>query len=146
MFPTAGPPCFLDEELWGFNDIFGDESNIFPDQLVYLDWLRDNGRDNGRLLLPGTVALVSEPGCPVEHPMSDAEVDKLFADKAGYLTEMRERRQPAVEQAKLGWAHPEIDVLAEITSWFTPLLAEADQMAAGINGGVRFTAADDRAR
>ncbi len=36
VFPTAGPPCFLDEELWGFNDIFGDESNIFPDQAVYL--------------------------------------------------------------------------------------------------------------
>ena len=25
VFPMAGPPCFLDEELWGFNDIFGDE-------------------------------------------------------------------------------------------------------------------------
>ena len=40
VFPSAGPPCFLDEELWGFNDIFGDESNIFPDQQVYLDWLK----------------------------------------------------------------------------------------------------------
>jgi UDP-MurNAc hydroxylase len=143
VFPTAGPPCFLDEELWGFNDIFGDESNIFPDQVVYLNWLADNGLDNGRLLLPGTVARVSEPGCPLEHPMSDSEVDKLFSDKAGYLTDLAARRQPEVEQAKLGWAHPEIDVLAEITAWFTPLLIEADRIAAGINGGVRFTATDD---
>src|SRR3712207_3843080 len=75
--------------------------------------------------------------------MSDAEVDKLFADKAGYLRDMQERRQPAVEEQKQTWAHPEIDVLAEITTWFTPLLEEADQMAAGINGGVRFTATDD---
>jgi UDP-MurNAc hydroxylase len=142
VFPIAGPPCFLDDELWGFNDIFGDESNIFPDQQVYLNWLAERGRDNGRLLLPGTVAEVAEPGCPVRHPMTDAEVEKIFADKAGYLAEMRERRQPAVEAAKLGWAHPEIDVLAELTEWFTPLLAEADQMAAGINGGIRFTAAD----
>ncbi len=142
VFPIAGPPCFLDEELWGFNDIFGDESNIFPDQSVFLDWLAQRGRDNGRLLLPGTVADVSEPGCPVRHPIADAEVERLFADKAGYLAEMRERRQPAVEAAKAGWAHPEIDVLAEIREWFTPLLAEADQMAAGINGGIRFTAAD----
>ncbi|MGI8668196.1 MAG: Rieske 2Fe-2S domain-containing protein [Jatrophihabitans sp.] len=142
VFPTAGPPCFLDDELWGFNDIFGDESNIFPDQQVYLDWLREQGRDNGRLLLPGTVAEVSAPDCPVSHPISAAELDSLFADKAGYLLEMKARRQPAVEVAKQGWAHPEIDVLAELTAWFTPLLEEADHMAAGINGGVRFTARD----
>ena len=64
VFPTAGPPCFLDEELWGFNDIFGDESNIFPDQKVYLDWLAERGRDNGRLLLPGTVAAPRRAGLP----------------------------------------------------------------------------------
>jgi UDP-MurNAc hydroxylase len=143
VFPTAGPPCFLDDELWGFNDIFGDESNIFPDQSVYLAWLGEHGRDNGRLLLPGTVAQLAEPGCPVTHPMSDAEVDKLFTDKTGYLLDMKARRQPAVEAAKQTWAHPELDVLAEITEWFTPLLAEADRMAAGINGGIRFTAADE---
>jgi UDP-MurNAc hydroxylase len=142
VFPTAGPPCFLDEELWGLNDIFGDSSNIFPDQKVYLDWLIDKGRDNGRLLLPGTVAHVSEPNCPLKHPISDAEVEKLFADKTSYLLDMQARRQPAVEAAKLTWPHPEIDVMSEITEWFTPLLEEADHMAAGINGGVRFTATD----
>ncbi|HEX4726214.1 MAG TPA: Rieske 2Fe-2S domain-containing protein, partial [Jatrophihabitans sp.] len=47
-------------------------------------------------------------------------------------------------QAKLGWAHPELDLLAEITEWFTPLLVEADRIAEGINGGVRFTAADSQ--
>jgi UDP-MurNAc hydroxylase len=142
VFPTAGPPCFLDDELWGFNDIFGDESNIFPDQQVFLDWLETKGRHNGRLLLPGTVARVTEPDCPVEHPISDAEVEKLFSDKASYLLEMKERRQPAVEAQKQTWAHPHLDVMGEITEWFTPLLQEADHMAAGINGGVRFTATD----
>ena len=36
VFPIAGPPCFLDDELWQFNDIHGDEGNIFPDQSVFL--------------------------------------------------------------------------------------------------------------
>ncbi|MDQ1752902.1 MAG: UDP-MurNAc hydroxylase [Pseudonocardiales bacterium] len=143
VMPTAGPPCFLDDELWGFNDIFGDESNIFPDQKVFLDWLVARGRDNGRLLLPGTVAHVTEPGCPLDHPISDDAVEKLFADKTGYLIDMKARRQPEVEAAKQTWAHPEIDVMKEITEWFTPLLEEADHMAAGINGGVRFTARDE---
>jgi UDP-MurNAc hydroxylase len=142
VFPIAGPPCFLDEELWGFNDIFDDESNIFPDQQVFLDWLASKGRDNGRLLLPGTVAQVTEPGCPVQHPMPAEQVAAIFSDKTGYLRDMQARRLPEVEAAKLTWAHPEIDVLADITEWFTPLLQEADHIAAGINGGVRFTATD----
>ncbi|MGX7679033.1 Rieske 2Fe-2S domain-containing protein [Jatrophihabitans sp. DSM 45814] len=142
VMPTAGPPCFLDDELWGFNDIFDDESNIFPDQKVFLDWLEARGRTNGRLLLPGTVAHVTEQGCPLEHPMTSEAVDRLFADKTSYLIDMKARRQPEVEKAKQTWAHPEIDVMKEITEWFTPLLEEADHMAAGINGGVRFTARD----
>jgi UDP-MurNAc hydroxylase len=142
VFPTAGPPCFLDEELWGFNDIFGDDSNIFPDQKVYLDFLEANGHDEGRLLLPGSVAELDEPGCPVTHPLSDAEVDKVFTEKESYLRAMQVRRMPEVEAAKATWAHPEIDILPALQGWFTPLLQEADHMAAGIDGGVRFTAED----
>jgi UDP-MurNAc hydroxylase len=142
VFPTAGPPCFLDEELWGFNDIFGDESNIFPDQTVYLDWLAQHGHDEGRLLLPGSRADLDAPGCPVVHPIPDADVAALFADKEPYLREMQARRMPEVEAAKAGWAHPEIDVLTALQEWFTPLLAEADHLAGGIDGGVRFTAED----
>jgi UDP-MurNAc hydroxylase len=139
VFPSAGPPCFLDEELWGFNDIFGDESNIFPDQTVYLDWLREKGHDEGRLLLPGTVVDLAEPGAPERHPYSPQAV---FGDKAAYLREMQARRMPEVEAANATWAQPEVDVLASVTEWFTPLLAEADHMAAGIDGGIRFTAED----
>ena len=47
-----------------------------------------------------------------------------------------------VEAAKATWAHPEIDVFAAIRDWFTPLLEEADHIAAGIDGGVRFLAED----
>jgi UDP-MurNAc hydroxylase len=142
VFPTAGPPCFLDEELWGFNDIFGDPANIFPDQHVYLDWLREHGHDEGRLLLPGSVADLADPSCTVTHPISDDEVAALFADKESYLRAYQARRMPEVEAAKATWPHPDIDVLAELREWFTPLLEEADHIAAGIDGGVRFTAED----
>jgi UDP-MurNAc hydroxylase len=140
VFPTAGPPCFLDEELWGFNDIFGDESNIFPDQTVYLDWLASQGHDEGRLLLPGTVAALDRPDCPVTHPYDPAEV---FGDnKTGYLRAMQARRLPEVEASKATWAHPEVDILRALTEWLTPLLAEADHIAGGIDGGVRLTCED----
>jgi UDP-MurNAc hydroxylase len=144
VFPTAGPPCFLDEELWGFNDIFGDESNIFPDQVVYLDWLREKGHDEGRLLLPGSVASVAEPGCPVAHPYEPASIYASNETKAAYLREMQARRMPEVEAAKATWAQPDIDILASLTEWFTPLLEEAEHIAGGIDGGVRFTAEDEQ--
>ncbi|MGI8879376.1 MAG: Rieske 2Fe-2S domain-containing protein [Jatrophihabitans sp.] len=142
VFPIAGPPCFLDDELWGFNDIYGDDSNIFPDQMVFADWMTEQGRDNVRVLLPGTVAETVEPGCPVTHSMPDAEIDAMFSDKENYLRAYQARKQPAVEVEKQTWAHPEIDLFAEISAWFTPLLQEAVVMADGINGGVRLTGED----
>ena len=59
VFPIAGPPCFLDDELWQFNDIFGDEGNIFPDQSVFLPEYAKVGGTNGIVLLPGSVAEVT---------------------------------------------------------------------------------------
>ena len=31
VVPSAGPPCFLDDDLFDFNDLHGDEWNTFPD-------------------------------------------------------------------------------------------------------------------
>ena len=142
VFPIAGPPCFLDEELWAFNDIYGDPANIFPDQMVFDRWLRERGRDNGRVLLPGSVADATAPGCPVTHLSPDDEIQAMFADKEPYLRLMQARRQPEVEAQKLTWAHPGLDLLAELKAWLEPLLDEADLMSDGINGGIRFTAHD----
>ncbi|MEP6852322.1 MAG: Rieske 2Fe-2S domain-containing protein [bacterium] len=143
VFPIAGPPCFLDEELWAFNDIFTDPSNIFPDQMVFTAWMQEQGRDNVRVLLPGSVADAAVDGCPVEHPDGAGPQD-VFTDKPAYLRQMQARRQPAVEAIKRTWAHPELDLLAELKGWLDPLLEEADLMSEGINGGVRFTAHDDK--
>jgi UDP-MurNAc hydroxylase len=142
VFPMAGPPCFLDEELWGFNDIYGDEANIFPDQMVFADWMAEQGRDNVRVLLPGSAAAPDRPDCPVTHSLSDAEIHQIFQDKETYLRAYQGRRQPAVEAQKASWRHPEIDLYAELKAWIEPLLAEAVVMADGINGGVRLTAED----
>ena len=142
VFPTAGPPCFLDEELWGFNDIHGDESNIFPDQSVYLEWLASKGHDEARLLLPGTVAAVDRPGCPVEHPYDPATIFASNEAKTAYLRDMQARRMPEVEALRATWTHPEIDLLPALQEWFTPLLQESTHIAQGIDGGIRFTLED----
>ncbi len=93
-------------------------------------------------MLPGSVAAVDEPGCPVEHPYDPATIYASNETKTAYLRDMQARRMPEVEAAKAGWAHPEIDVLAALKEWFTPLLMEAEHIAGGIDGGVRFTCED----
>jgi UDP-MurNAc hydroxylase len=141
VFPIAGPPCFLDDELWQFNDIHDDEGNIFPDQQVFLDHYAGLGYDNGVLLLPGSVAELTADDCRVTHPVPD--VREFFARKAEYLREYQRRQRPVIAAAKASWRRPEVDVLAEMKRWIEPLLEESEFMARGIGGPVRFDLLDD---
>ncbi|QSB13500.1 MBL fold metallo-hydrolase [Natronosporangium hydrolyticum] len=140
VFPIAGPPCFLDDELWQFNDLGQDEGNIFPDQQHFVDHYAGLGYDNGVILLPGTVAEVTADDCQVTHPVSD--VRQFFADKEQHLRAYQERQRPVIEAAKASWAHPEVDVLAELKRRVEPLLEESIYMAKGVGGPVRFDLTD----
>jgi UDP-MurNAc hydroxylase len=136
VFPIAGPPCFLDDELWQFNDIHGDEGNIFPDQQVFIDHYGSLGYDNGVILLPGSVAEVTTETCQTIHPVPD--VREFFDHKEEHLRGYQARQRPVIEAAKASWRHPEIDVLAEMKRRIEPLLDESIYMAKGVGGPVRF--------
>ena len=85
VFPIAGPPCFLDDELWQFNDIFGDEGNIFPDQSVFIGEYAKVGGTNGVVLLPGTRrrASTADDVRRPRHPVPTC--DEFFAHKEEHL-------------------------------------------------------------
>ncbi len=136
VFPIAGPPCFLDDELWQFNDIFGEEGNIFPDQQVFVDHYHGLGHDNAVILLPGTVAEVEAEGCQVTQSVAD--VREFFADKEAYLREYQQRQRPVIEAAKASWSNPEVDVLTELKRRVEPLLAESVFLAKGVGGPIRL--------
>src|SRR5690242_16340822 len=136
VFPIAGPPCFLDDELWQFNDIFGDEGNILPDQQWFADRYRELGYDNEVILLPGTVAELTADDCRVTQPVPD--VREFFDSKPAYLAEMKARKQPIIDAEKATWHHPEVDVLAGMKRRIEPLLEESIYMAKGVGGPVRF--------
>jgi UDP-MurNAc hydroxylase len=136
VFPIAGPPCFLDDELWQFNDIFGDEGNIFPDQQAFVDHYASLGRANAVILLPGSTAEVTTEGCTTTHPVDD--VTEFFAKKEQHLREYAERVRPIIEAEKASWRHPEVDVLAGMKAQIEPLLDESIYLATGVGGPVRF--------
>jgi UDP-MurNAc hydroxylase len=136
VFPIAGPPCFLDDELWHLNDLGGDEGNIFPDQQAFLDHYRGLGRDNGVVLLPGSVAELTADSCLVTHPVPS--VAEFFARKEEHLRAYAKRQRPVIETAKASWPVPEVDVLAELKRRVEPLLDESIYLAKGVGGPVRL--------
>jgi len=141
VFPIAGPPCFLDDELFELNDIAGDEGNIFPDQSVFMTEYAKIGRDNGVVLLPGTVATLGEETCEAVQPVDD--IDAFFAGKREYLEAYAERQRPVIEAAKAFWRHPEVDVLAGMKARIEPLLEESICLATGSADRCGFDLAGD---
>src|SRR5690606_9098201 len=101
VFPSAGPPCFLDDDLYQLNDFAHDPSNIFCDQSVFLQFMRDNGDNRGQMIIPGSViALPDKQKCEIEHPLSSDEIRQIFLDKRGYLDEYRQQMAPVVEKER----------------------------------------------
>lgn len=149
IVPSAGPPCFLDPDLFEHNDTGVDPANVFPDQPVFIDYLAANGHDRGRLLIPGSTAEVLHTGgaqratFAVAHPMSDDEVTAIFTDKADYLRAYQERQLGRIEAEKAAWAAPDVDVFGELKAWFEPLLALSTEFAEGIGNPVEFRITGD---
>src|SRR5204862_448860 len=67
VIPSAGPPCFLDDELFQFNDFDRDPTNTFPDQTVFIEYMQERGYDNGRLMIPGSIAALHNGSCTIRH-------------------------------------------------------------------------------
>ena len=138
VFPIAGPPCFLDDGLWQFNDIFDDEGNIFPDQQVFTDFMADQGYDNGIIMLPGSVAELDTESVAVEHPVPDVREFFGTESKRKHLEAYRDRQRIVIAEERATWSHPEIDVLAVLQERIEPIMEQADQIAHGIGGPVLF--------
>jgi UDP-MurNAc hydroxylase len=134
VVPSAGPPCFLDDGLFEFNDFDRDPSNTFPDQTVFLEYMREHGHANGRLMIPGSVATFGKGSCSVQHPMSEEQVGAIFSAKLTYLEAYRERQLPRIQQLKAALPRGQVDIPAALRDWFEPLLRIADLTCVGVNG------------
>jgi UDP-MurNAc hydroxylase len=145
VFPNAGPPCFLDEELAAANGHGRgplEGQSIFTDQRQFLRALQDSGRTNGHLLLPGTVAEVRGATCALGQPATAEEIASVFEDREAYLRAYAERRRPQLERERASWSPPPPDLLEQLKAWWEPLMARADRICAGVGGPVRLDVGD----
>jgi len=141
VVPSAGPPCFLDDDLFEHNDVQGNEWNTFPDQPTFLRYIEEQGRAGGRLMLPGTVADIAPGRMDLTHPVDPATI---FDDKRAYLEAYQARKRDVIADERARWKRPRVDLLAELQEWWHPLLEQADMICAGINQPVLLDCEDEQ--
>ncbi len=133
IIPSAGPPCFLDDDLWYLNDFNRDPTNIFPDATVFLEMVKEAGFTQGHLLIPGSVMEIGKGSVNVAHPMPDADADAIFTDKRAHLNAYKERQQAGLDALKASWPRGEVEIFPALKEWFEPILEIADQTCLGID-------------
>jgi len=142
--PSAGPPCFLDDELFALNDFDRDPANTFPDQTVFLEYMRGHGHEHGHLMIPGSVAAIGGGELRVSHPAAEDEVGAVFARKRDYLEAYKQRKQPLIDAYKSALPRGDIDIVASLRDWFEPLLQQADMTCVGVNGRLLLDCGEQR--
>jgi len=136
VIPSAGPPCFLDDDLFQFNDFDRDPTNTFPDQTVFLEYMQAHGMNNGQLMIPGSIATLSKDTFLVEHPLPAEQIQSIFKEKRAYLEAYKARQQPLINAQKAGWPRGQVDILSSLQEWFESLLAQANVTCVGVNGRI----------
>ena len=131
VVPSAGPPAFLDPELFGLNIITGEELSIFPDQVEFMNRLSDAGR-TGILAIPGTTIAFTPDRIDVTHPCPAVEVASIFQQKESYLREYQRDWLPWIEDRKSQWVQPTEDLVQRLKEWWEPLLAIAPSLRNGV--------------
>lgn len=148
VFPCAGPPAFLDPDLFDWNDL-GDENNPFPDQRVFLRWLDDHDIHQGHLVLPGsTIQWERGRDAEVNHPLPPKTVDNLFSPsgKSAYLRRYQAKSMDRLLAERTGWPEAGPDLFAKLKAKLDPPMAACDLIARQINADVVLDWGENGAR
>ena len=146
VVPSAGPPCFLDEDLFHLNMITGNETSIFPDQTKFLERLRNLGRKSDILAIPGTEIEISPEKINVSPP-KNVDVSEIFEQKETYLRKYQADWSEWLQTEKNKWlttsSNHQTDLVAELQAWFEPLLAICPALRAGIGANCLIRTRDN---
>ncbi len=130
--PFAGPPAFLDPELFRHNAEM--ESGIFPDAKQVADWLGGRGIANTAVLLPGD-AVDARGGARESDPRW---AGFSFEGRDGYLRDYAARRADAVREVRAAPPDPERSLWEPFRSYFERVLAMSPYFDARIGMRVGF--------
>ncbi|ALG83362.1 MBL fold metallo-hydrolase [Gordonia phthalatica] len=152
VVPSAGPPMFLDDDLFALNDLGtgsdSDKASIFPDQAEFLEQMRVHGTDDGvkhrgLMMVSGSTAdFAGAELTSVEHPYPPENV--FGENKKAYLESMKEKFAPIIAAEKATWAPAEGPSLLEpLRDKFEPIMKQSDLICDGIGYPVGLVVGDD---
>ena len=143
VFPMAGPPMFLRDDLFRFNGWGIQDDAIFTDQAQFLEHMAEHRPDQkGHLFVPGTQVDLNHGEIKISQTLyTDEEIDRVFHDKWNYLEEQRASRQQELreEEASRAAVLPPDQMLAELKAWWEPMLRKSRTIRLGVGGPVRMT-------
>ena len=142
VVPSAGPPCFLDPDLFELNDFDRGSSNIFPDQSVFLDRVTAAGL-HGRLAIPGTVFRVDDGDIEVTQPLPTDDLELIFTEKRDYLTQYQADWSDWLIKEKASWPAPARDLTGRLATWWEPLLRSAPNTCRAVGRKLLIRAGDE---
>ena len=140
VVPSAGPPCFLDDELFGFNMVTGEEISIFPDQTKFIERLTKSGRTSA-LNVPGTTIESLGGEVRVTHPSVD--INEPFTQKEHYLRQYQNDWSEWLEREKASWPQKSAAFQPRLAAWWQPLLLRAPMLRKGVGGSCLFRLGDE---
>lgn len=140
VVPSAGPPCFLDPDLFHLNVIDGDELSIFPDQTAFANRLAAIGRLSVTNV-PGTTIECGSESAP-RHPISEDDVREIFTHKREYLRRYQNDYLPYLTELKESWAKPAPNLVGRLKAWWEPLMALAPTLCDAIGAACLLQAGD----
>lgn len=140
VVPSAGPPCFLDPDLFHLNVIDGDELSIFPDQTAFANRLAAIGR-HSVTNIPGTTVECGSESAP-RHPISEDDVREIFTHKREYLRRYQNDYLPYLTELKESWAKPAPNLVGRLKAWWEPLMALAPTLCDAIGAACLLQAGD----
>lgn len=152
VVPSAGPPMFLDDDLFALNDFNtgseSDQASIFPDQAEFLEQMKDHGTDDGErhrglMMVSGSTADFRGPELlEIEHPYPPEQV--FGENKAAYLEQMKAKFAPIIAADKATWAPAEGEpLLPQLKELFEPIMAQSDLICDGIGYPVGLVIGDE---
>ncbi|GAA4758643.1 Rieske 2Fe-2S domain-containing protein [Gordonia alkaliphila] len=146
VFPMAGPPMFLRDELFRYNGDGQENDSIFTDQVDFIARMEAEApKYKGHVFIPGTVVTIEGKELSVEQTLfTDEEIAEMFEHKWDYFETQRSTRQDEIsaEEASRAAVLPPDKMLARLKRWFEPLLRRAKTIRDGVGGPVRFLIGD----
>jgi UDP-MurNAc hydroxylase len=144
VVPSAGPPCFLDDDLFSANMIDGNELSIFPDQTEFISRLAQHGSTNAVMNIPGTTISVDPGNIHIDHGVSDAEMQRPFTHKREYLAQYQSDWAAWLTETKASWTVTGMCLVDELAAWWKPLLAMAPTLRTAVAGNCLIRTDDEQ--